>query len=625
MLQEVLEKYGRGERLEALVMIEQYLGQLTTLNQRVDVELVVLKMRILNELGDYLKFLEFYSFLERNLGSRFFGKDLDATFYAPLLRAAMFLEYAYAFLRMHRLDGVEEKLDDAEVLLNSLCKLTDPLCTLLRARLARYRGVYYLVTGQLGNAETMFMNGLRLLGADLSSLGIEGLTDYGNCLNNLGVLETDRGNVRKALHWHQEALRVREELGDFSGLGLSMANLGETFLTLGQISLARSYLESGISLLERYGNPENLIKELYLLLKTLLYLGELDKANKVLLKLRRLRSMRDSESLYMNDVYQLALAQVLRTAPRVKAIAEAQRIFSDFLKREDLHAELRMEALLGLIELLMFEYVATESISALNDLLAIISKLETIGQQLSSQLIPIRAKWILAKVKLVMLREMPVALDLLDEALKMAEQADLKLLQEKISLEIREIVSNKKRIEEILSFPLEERAKLLRVNDPVSPVWLHIPREEETLPSFDPQRVLLLDEDFQVISSLVIGDSDGGLINEELLVHFVQAMITSSNQVFSEQEDFELFKHGEINVLIRELSGFYFVFIFKGENLDQAHDWAVRVQNHVEKELSQISKTGRNEKNTSKEKRDAEARYRQEISAILEDAIASMK
>ena len=620
MLQEVIEKYGKGDRLEALVMIEQYFSQLTKLHQRSDIELVVLKMRILNELGHYRKFLKFYAFLETHLSSKFFGDNIDVAFYAPLVRATMFLEYAYAFLRMHRLESIQEKLDDAEVLLNSICNLTDPLCTLLRARVARYRGIYYLVTGQLDKAETFFMNGLRLLEADLPALGVPGMADYGHCLNNLGVLETYRGNARKALYWQQEALRTREELGDFSGLGLSMANLGETFLVLGQISLARNYLESGISLLERYGNPENLAKELYSLLKALLYLGDLDKANKVLLKLRRLRSTREKESLYLEDVYQLALAQVLRTAPRVKAMVEAQRIFSDFLKREDTHAELRMEAILGLIELLMFEYIATESVSALNDLLEVIAKLEAIGEQLSSQLIPIRAKWILAKVKLVMLREIPTALDLLDEALKMAETVDLKLLQEKISLEIKELVYNKKRIEEILSFPLDERAKLLRVNDPVTPVWLHIPRDEESLPSFDPQRVLVLNKDFRVMTSLVIGDDD--LVNEELLVHFVQAMVTSSNQVFSEQEDFELFKHGEINVLIREIFGFLFVFIFKGENLDKAYEWAVQVQNLVENQLSQIS-AGFGE-NKRDEGRDAGGFYQQQILEILEDLVNSL-
>jgi tetratricopeptide (TPR) repeat protein len=63
--------------------------------------------------------------------------------------------------------------------------------------------------------------------------------------NLLGILFYKKGNYKRALNYHKQALKIREECGDALGIGLSQTNLGNVYADLNMAEKAEHcYLEA---------------------------------------------------------------------------------------------------------------------------------------------------------------------------------------------------------------------------------------------------------------------------------------------------------------------------------------------------------------------------------------------
>jgi tetratricopeptide (TPR) repeat protein len=74
----------------------------------------------------------------------------------------------------------------------------------------------------------------------------------GNHLGNLGNAYSALGDVKKAIEYYEQALKIAKEIGDRRGEGNHLGNLGNAYSALGDAKKAIEYYEQALKV-----NPEN--------------------------------------------------------------------------------------------------------------------------------------------------------------------------------------------------------------------------------------------------------------------------------------------------------------------------------------------------------------------------------
>ena len=72
---------------------------------------------------------------------------------------------------------------------------------------------------------------------------------------NLGGVYQIRGNLDKAIEFHQKALRLDEELGSKEGVAIVYCNLGIVYKLQGNKTEAKRYYLKSIELFKQLGSP----------------------------------------------------------------------------------------------------------------------------------------------------------------------------------------------------------------------------------------------------------------------------------------------------------------------------------------------------------------------------------
>ena len=97
--------------------------------------------------------------------------------------------------------------------------------------------------------------GQRLAHQCLGQARAAGLRDVeAFCTNLLGIIASRQRDPVAGLHWDEQTLAVWRQLGDRSQEAISVGNIGESWLDLGEPTLARRYLEDGARLSLACGN-----------------------------------------------------------------------------------------------------------------------------------------------------------------------------------------------------------------------------------------------------------------------------------------------------------------------------------------------------------------------------------
>jgi tetratricopeptide (TPR) repeat protein len=76
----------------------------------------------------------------------------------------------------------------------------------------------------------------------------------GNALGNLGTAWMDLGETRRAIEFHEQALKIAREIGDRIGEGSELGSLGTAWGVLGETRRAIEYLEQGLGIMREIGN-----------------------------------------------------------------------------------------------------------------------------------------------------------------------------------------------------------------------------------------------------------------------------------------------------------------------------------------------------------------------------------
>jgi len=99
----------------------------------------------------------------------------------------------------------------------------------------------------------------KLLTKDLNPLARNKiLSQKSLALNNIGYICRNRGDARNALLYHEQSLKIREEIKDKSGIANSFNNIGLIYEDQGYIDKALDYYTKSLKLFEEIGNKQGL-------------------------------------------------------------------------------------------------------------------------------------------------------------------------------------------------------------------------------------------------------------------------------------------------------------------------------------------------------------------------------
>ncbi|HHV24589.1 MAG TPA: tetratricopeptide repeat protein, partial [Methanosarcina sp.] len=74
-------------------------------------------------------------------------------------------------------------------------------------------------------------------------------------LGNLGLAYSDLGEPRKAIEYHEQALKISREIGNRRGEGNHLGNLGNAYRNLGEPRKAIEFLKESLAIGEAIEDP----------------------------------------------------------------------------------------------------------------------------------------------------------------------------------------------------------------------------------------------------------------------------------------------------------------------------------------------------------------------------------
>lgn len=128
---------------------------------------------------------------------------------------------------------------------------------------------------------------------------------YARALNNLGYIESDLGDLNKAVEHYKASLNIREEIGDKSGVAACLNNIGNSYEFRGDYETALDYYHKSIKIKEEVGNKEGIASSLNNIASIYQRIGKTDLAlenfNKSL-KIRREIKNKDAIAISLNNL-----------------------------------------------------------------------------------------------------------------------------------------------------------------------------------------------------------------------------------------------------------------------------------------------------------------------------------
>ncbi len=109
-------------------------------------------------------------------------------------------------------------------------------------------GFIELNIGRYDNALTHFNKCLKIF----EEIGDK--SGEGTCLNNIGQIYASRGDYDTALSYLEHSLKIRQEIGDKSGEGQCLNNISQIYASRGDYDTALSYLEHSLKIRQEIGD-----------------------------------------------------------------------------------------------------------------------------------------------------------------------------------------------------------------------------------------------------------------------------------------------------------------------------------------------------------------------------------
>ncbi len=141
-----------------------------------------------------------------------------------------------------------------------------------KEELLHQKGIIHWFRGDLDKALEYHQQSL-IVGEELDNK--QGISDS---LNNLGLVYFSRGDLDKALEYHQRSLAIKEELGNKHDIAKSLNNLGNVYSSRGDLDKALEYHQRSLAIKEELGNKHDIALSLLNVGADYQFKGDLNRA-----------------------------------------------------------------------------------------------------------------------------------------------------------------------------------------------------------------------------------------------------------------------------------------------------------------------------------------------------------
>ena len=390
-------------------------------------------------------------------------------------------------------DEALETVEQAEKILNSLPDLSQKELILRKARILNTKSNIYYLKGEIETAE----NWLTWIISLQQDFGVIPEIIYAHIVMAM-IMDDVYSEFHLALEHNRNALSLAEEINDHFGIALShlifgmtygdigefelslkeskksltlfkkinnkkwiatlLNNIGYISAIMGDYDLALEYLEQSLILLEEF-NPMGVDYILDSLIFACLEKGDFNQAQQYFQRLEYIYEQKKERSLVTTYLYNKAL--MLKISPRIRDIAEAEKLFKQVIEEEIFSFDITIKAFIHLCDLLLKELRLTNDIGVVEELDLYITQLLTIAEKSHSYYILCETYMLQAKLALLTL-DLDESQRLLIQAQQIAERYGIKRLAIKISNEHDQLLKQLKKW---------ERAWKIRLIKEINPEW----------------------------------------------------------------------------------------------------------------------------------------------------------
>ncbi len=416
-------------------------------------------------------------------------------------------------------------------------------------------GVVKGKTGDIKGALDDFIKSLAI------SEEIGNVQDTPTSLLSIGIIYTKMGELDKALEYYQASSKIYEELENELSLAWLYTNIGETYRKKDNAELAIDYFSKGLEIFENIGDNYYKVWILFHLICTYIDVNSLEKANKLLDEIEQINRKEDSK--YINHLFILSKALILKTSTRVRSRVEAGELFEQILSEEGVDNELKVVALLCLFELLISEFSHYGNQEVLREAHLLSSNLIKIAKMQNSYLLFTESYWLQAQLAIVQY-DFNVARHLLTQAQIIAEEKGLSRLAVKLSSEHDNLLIQIEQWEELskMDNSLIEGEKIAKLEELVKKIRMKKELEMLEEQEEEPIVLILLYETGIPIYSKNFAMSQE--IDDMLVAGFISAINNFIQDAFGVSGYIDRIKHKENTILIKHIESMFICYVFKG-------------------------------------------------------------
>jgi tetratricopeptide (TPR) repeat protein len=249
---------------------------------------------------------------------------------------------------------------------------------------------------------------------------------------NIGYIYCQLGDLDQALKYLQESYDLYKESqfkASVTPLASSARSIGKVYYLRGNSDQALKYYQDSLKLQEEVGNVHG-ISELFidLILITIDH-HSFDLANQYFERLQKINSQ--VNNVLINQRFRVAQALILKTKPRLRYNAKAQRILQQLLTEDIADNELTIIIMVNLCELLLDELKTYNEDEIFQEAKDLVQQLQDFAE--SQRLFPLIIDILILRSKFALVEgNLTQAVAILDQAEITAHEKSLGLLERKV-------------------------------------------------------------------------------------------------------------------------------------------------------------------------------------------------
>ena len=428
----------------------------------------------------------------------------------------------------------------------------------------------------------------------------------GKCLNTLGVIKFQQGDLKKALKYQQESLQYKKEIGSsvelarvhfnlgmihhetgnlesalyhcekslhswskarsIGGVATALIKIGIIYHERGQFDRAKEKLEESLRFWIKGGYEHTVhgAETLFHLINTCLELNDDACTEKNLSRLQRLGD--ESESRIIKFLSRLATALVLKSTNKLLDLAKALELVKDLCSESVSYYTYFVKAHLLWADLLLKDLKLASSEDKITELRNIINKIDAIAENQGSPRLIAESKLLQAKI-LVYDLKFSDALKTLSDAESIAREMGLTHLALKISHEFDNLLLKLSHFEDVLAknMPNYEKLEILGLQEIIDDLLMTTTKKTLKITPNIPILVLITDKRGLTLYSRSFSSIKDS--HQTMMGSILMAINSVLKTVFQESDSqVQRIAHGDLFIIVIPDGTLFFSYVLKGSS-----------------------------------------------------------